>query len=137
LSPPLPSDRGQGFALIYSFSVFTHLPETLQARWLRALSARLAPAGVLLVSTHGRSYLPQLTGPERASFERGELVVRRPLVAGTNVCAAYHPEPALRGLLPEELEVAEHRPEGAVGNPTQDLWVLRKRAVAGTAPATP
>ena len=67
LSPPLPSDRGQRFTLIYSFSVFTHLPETLQARWLRTLSARLAPAGVLLVSTHGRSYLPQLTGPERAS----------------------------------------------------------------------
>ena len=134
LAPPLPDGPGLRFGLVYSFSVFTHLTEALQAPWLAELAARLDPAGVLLISTHGKSYLSDLSTEERAHFEAGELVVRQPRVAGTNVCAAYHPAEAMRRLVPPGLEIIEHRPAGALGNPTQDLWVLRRTSEALATP---
>lgn len=79
----------------------------------------------------------QLAAAVATRLGAGELVVRQPRVAGTNVCAAYHPPGAMRRLLPADLEVLEHRPEGALGNPTQDLWVLRKARAAPVPPATP
>ena len=126
LAPPLPAGIALGFGLVYAFSVFTHLTGALQAPWLAELATRLEPGGTLLISTHGKSYLSDLSTEERARFEAGELVVRQPRVAGTNVCAAYHPVEAMRRLIPPGLEIVEHRPAGAQGNPTQDLWVLRK-----------
>lgn len=137
LAPPLPDGLGRRFGLVYAFSVFTHLTEDLQAPWLAELAARLELGGVLLISTHGKSYLSDLSMEERARFEVGELVVRQPRVAGTNVCAAYHPAEAMQRLVPPGLEVLEHRPAGALGNPTQDLWVLRRTSGMLAMPARP
>ena len=76
------------------------------------------------MTTHGRSYLPKLDADERARFERGELVVRWGDVPGSNLCSAYHPERYLRDTFAEGFELVELEPEGARGNPTQDLVVL-------------
>ncbi len=48
----------------------------------------LRPGGRLLVTTHGRSYVPRLEPDERARFERGELVVRWGDLAGQRTSAA-------------------------------------------------
>lgn len=125
LGPPLPFS-GRRFHLVYAFSVFTHLPERLQVSWLAEIASRLHPGGLLALSTHGEAFEGALRDEERARYRRGELVVREPAVAGTNVCAAYHPRGALERLLPRDLEALEHRPSGARGNPPQDLWLLRK-----------
>jgi SAM-dependent methyltransferase len=125
LGPPLPATLAD-LDLVYAFSVFTHLPEELQTAWLRELSSRLKHGGLLLLSTMGDAFVDRLTEDERQLYSRGALVLRQPSVAGTNVCAAYHPEGALERLLPEDLEVVRKVPEGARGNPPQDLWILRK-----------
>jgi hypothetical protein len=80
----------------------------------------------LLLTTHGRSYLPRLDAGERARFEAGELVVRWNDVPGTNLCSAYHPEHYLRQTFARGFTFVELEPEGARGNPTQDLVLLRK-----------
>jgi hypothetical protein len=80
----------------------------------------------LLLTTHGRSYVPRLTDDERARFENGELVVRWADVAGTNLCSAYHPEPYLRDTFADGFAFLELEAEGARGNPTQDLVLLRR-----------
>ncbi|MEM9558050.1 MAG: class I SAM-dependent methyltransferase [Acidobacteriota bacterium] len=126
LEPPLPFDAARRFDLIYAFSVFTHLPAALQVDWLDEMARRLNPGGLLALSTHGDALLERLDDAERAAYEAGELVVRRPSVAGTNVCAAYHPSAAMQHLLPPTLEVVRHESKGALGNPPQDLWVLRR-----------
>lgn len=127
LRPPLPLEPDLELDLIYAFSVFTHMTEDLQQSWLEELGSRLAVGGVLAISTHGRAFVENLSAEERARFERGELVVREPVAAGTNVCAAYHPPGSLEALLPPSLEVWQHLPEAARGNAPQDLWLLRRR----------
>jgi hypothetical protein len=106
--------------------VFTHLTAELQLAWRDELLRVLRPAGLLLLTTHGRSYLPRLDADERGRFGRGELVVRWADVPGTNLCSAYHPEPYLRGIFARGFAFVELEPEGARGNPTQDLVLLRK-----------
>lgn len=124
LAPPLPFS-GQEFGMVYALSVFTHLPETLQRPWLQELSRVLRPGGHLVFSTHGARYLDQMTTDERNLFQAGRLVVRYEDRAGTNTCGAYHPEDYVRSQLPSALRVVDFIPEGALGNPHQDLWLVR------------
>ncbi len=126
LDPPL-AFANESFDLVYALSVLTHLTAPLQLAWRDELRRVLRPGGLLLVTTHGRSYLPRLTPAERERFERGELVVRWGDVAGTNLCSAYHPEAYLRGTLADGFAFVELEPEGARGNPTQDLVLLRRQ----------
>ncbi len=125
LKPPLPF-ADESFDLVYALSVFTHLTAPLQLAWRDELSRVLRPGGLLLVTTHGRSYLRRLALDERERFERGELVVRWGDVPGTNLCSAYHPEAYLRDVFARGFALVELEPEGAKGNPTQDLVLLRK-----------
>jgi SAM-dependent methyltransferase len=114
------------FDVVYALSVFTHLTGDLQLAWRDELHRVLGPGGRLLISTHGRSYLAKLDPDEREQFERGELVVRWPEMPGTNLCSAYHPEQYLRETFARGFTFVELDPEGARGNPTQDLVLLRK-----------
>jgi SAM-dependent methyltransferase len=125
LAPPVDFDDAT-FDLVYALSVFTHLTDDLQLTWRDELRRVLRPGGRLLITTHGRSYLPRLEPPERERFERGELVVRWSDVPGTNLCSAYHPESYLRETFGTGFAFLELDPEGARGNPTQDLVLLRK-----------
>lgn len=125
LAPPLDFDDAS-FDLVYALSVFTHLTDELQLAWRDELRRVLRPGGFLLLSTHGRSYLPRLDRDERERFERGELVVRWSDLPGTNLCSAYHPERYLRETFAAGFRFLELDPEGARGNPTQDLVLLRR-----------
>jgi SAM-dependent methyltransferase len=125
LAPPL-SYADESFDLVYALSVFTHLTAELQTAWRDELRRVLRPGGRLLVTTHGNAYLPRLDGDERARFERGELVVRWGDLPGSNLCSAYHPEQYVRTSLAHGFELTTIEPEGARGNPTQDLIVLRR-----------
>ena len=124
LAPPLAFDDG-AFDLVYGLSVFTHLPEELQVAWLHELSRVLRPDGRLLLTTHGKRYRERLDGAERARFDAGEIVVRWQEVAGSNLCAAFHPPGALARLADRFEEIA-FVPEGAEGNPHQDVSVFRR-----------
>jgi SAM-dependent methyltransferase len=64
--PPLPYSDAS-FDLIYGLSVFTHLDEELQARWLTELRRVSRPGGLVLLTTHGEVFSERL-GPD--DFER-------------------------------------------------------------------
>ena len=125
LAPPL-AFADESFDLVYALSVFTHLTADLQLAWRDELRRVLRPGGRLLITTHGRSYAPRLDDDERARFEEGELVVRWSELAGSNLCSAYHPEQYLRDTFAQGFAFLELEAEGARGNPTQDLVLLRK-----------
>ena len=126
LLPPTryPDDR---FGLVYALSVLTHLTEPLQLAWMNEFHRILRPCGVLLLSLHGASYLPSLSEQESATFLGGQVVTRFEQREGTNLCCAFHPETFVRNVLATNFEVVDFVPEGATGNPHQDLWMLRKR----------
>ena len=125
LRPPLPYEDGT-FDLVYALSVFTHLPLDLQRAWLTELRRVLRPGGVLVVSLLGEHYLPRLTADEHERFRAGQPVVRNEQRAGTNLCAAYHPMCFVRDQWGAGFAMRVFRPEGALGNPHQDLYVFER-----------
>ena len=52
IRPPLPFDDGS-MDLVYSLSLFTHLPEHLASEWLNDLARVLKPGALLITTTHG------------------------------------------------------------------------------------
>jgi len=90
--PPLVGDL-PAFALIYAFSVFSHLSEDLARRWIAALGARLRPGGLLVLTTRGQVFLDELEAARAAPPESDRMQrtlaalpsaheVRRRLAAG-------------------------------------------------------
>ena len=90
LAPPT-EYADDSFDLIYALSVFTHLPESLQMAWMAEFRRILRPGGTLLFTTFGDRAKPRLGARDRADFESGRLVVKRPNMAGSNLCIALHP----------------------------------------------
>jgi SAM-dependent methyltransferase len=127
LDPPLPYGE-RSFDLAYALSVFTHLDEGRQRAWMAEMHRVIRPGGHLLLTTHGRRYRAELGPEEEVRFDAGELVVRRGDEPGSNACGAYHPETYVRERLAPPFEPVCFRPEGALGNPHQDLWLLRRPA---------
>jgi len=128
LSPPL-AFTDDSFDLAYALSVFTHLPEAIQHDWMDELRRVIRPNGFLLLTTHGERYLERLDDDERRRFRGGELVVRWAEVPGTNLCTTFHPASWVRErLVPHGFEEVDFAPEGAAGNPYQDLFLLRRAA---------
>ena len=66
--PPFPEMAGDkpvgGFNLIYSLSVFTHLPERMARMWMEEIHSRLAPEGMVIFTTHGDSALNTICNSE-------------------------------------------------------------------------
>jgi SAM-dependent methyltransferase len=127
LAPPLGWDDS-AFDLVYALSVFTHLTADLQVSWMDELARIVKPGGHLIISTHGDMYEHRLDGEERRLYAAGQLVVKNDTRApGQNTCSAYHPQAYVRGALAaSRFDVVQFIPEGARGNPRQDLYVLRK-----------
>jgi SAM-dependent methyltransferase len=92
LEPPTRYES-ESLDLIYALSVLSHLSEPLQGAWVAEFRRLLRPGGLLIVSVLGESVRGRLTPERMQRFDRGELVVERPRMAGSNVCSAYHPRP--------------------------------------------
>jgi SAM-dependent methyltransferase len=129
LQPPLPY-RDEQFDLVYALSVFTHLPEPLQFAWMREMKRVLKPGGFLIFSTHGEPYLGDLTPDQQADFRAGRAVVKERDDAGTNRCGVYVSEAYVRTRLADGFRMVDFLPQGATGNPLQDLVLFQKPDLA-------
>jgi SAM-dependent methyltransferase len=125
LMPPLAYDDN-AFDFVYALSVFTHLAESTQAAWMHELARVVKPGGHLLVTTHGDFYTQYLDEDERRRYHAGQLVLRPGLVEGDNVCAAFQSESQVRSTLAAGWQMVACVPEGSLGTPRQDLYLLRK-----------
>jgi SAM-dependent methyltransferase len=66
--PPLPFDDGF-FDFVAGISVFTHLPEDLQFRWLEELRRITRPGGLLIMTTSGEKNWSNLPEEQRRLVE--------------------------------------------------------------------
>lgn len=124
LAPPLVFAAGT-FDFVYALSVFTHLPEPLQISWMKELRRILKPDRHFLLTVHGTRYVEHLTEDERRRFESGRLVVKEGF-PGSNRFGAYHPYAYVKEILAEGFTLVDFIPEGARGNPHQDVYLLRR-----------
>jgi SAM-dependent methyltransferase len=127
LEPPLDFPRGS-MDLVYAFSVFTHLTEPLQDAWMDEMSRVLSPGGYLIITTHGQFYRKHLDTRNKELFDQGKIVVLKGDKAGENVCATYHPEKYVREKFQSRFQILDCIPEGAKGNPRQDIWLMQKKS---------
>jgi SAM-dependent methyltransferase len=126
LEPPLPYVGGS-FDLVYAMSVLSHLSEPLQQAWIAEFHRILRPGGLLLVSVLGEACADRLTEEQRQRFDRGELVVERTGMAGSNLCTAYHPRTYVREqLLADFANVRFVEDESADRGLLQDPYVARR-----------
>ena len=124
VTPPM-NYRDEFFDFIFAGSVFTHMTEDLQFRWLAELNRVLRPGGVLMVTLHGDYYVKHLKPDLASKYARGEHVVVRSRKAGSNQCGAFHPPRYVRERMSMGFELVEHVP---MGWDTQDMVILRKSA---------
>ena len=122
LAPPLEYDD-DSFDFIYAISVFTHLPQDLQDAWIEEMKRVLAPGGLLLVTTHGDSFLHVLSRDERTRYENAELVVARENYPGTNLCSAHQSRNQVEQVLAKDFEYLCFKPSSNEFG--QDISLLR------------
>lgn len=112
------------FDVVYAVSVFTHLTEERQRRWLDEFARIIRPGGLLLLTTHGdRLAAEALTEAELGDYRAGRIVVCYSRQEGSNLCSAYHPVNSLERLT-EDFDVVERLIEVLVRH---DLNVLVRR----------
>ena len=85
LMPPLEYDDEQ-FDLIWSYSIFTSLPEANHRAWLEELARKLRPGGVMVHTTHSYEYL------KRASAFSPEALVKYKLEGSVEEFIRSDPE---------------------------------------------
>jgi SAM-dependent methyltransferase len=129
LAPPTPYVTGS-FDLVYALSVFSHLDEPLQHAWVVEFKRLLRPGGLLVLSVLGERLRHRLDVEERRRFDRGEMVVQRPRMAGRNLCSVYHPRSYVTGTLLEGFAEVRGFDLGSPAQPIlQDAYVARRKKV--------
>jgi len=123
--PPTTFEDGR-FDLIYALSVFTHLTQPVGDRWMSELVRLLRPGGMVLFTTHGESFVHQLSPKEAADFDAGRPVVRRPSMEGANACATYHPHSYVERHLLRDLSILEFTPKARGEVFPQDVYLARR-----------
>jgi SAM-dependent methyltransferase len=136
LVPPLPF-ADASFDLVYGISVFTHLREAMQFRWLAELSRVTRPGATLAMTTHGRTAIDFSRLSPAAYRETCERVAREGFVeSGANAqldghadhrgeyVNVYHDEAYVRRTWGRWFEVCAILPGYILHH---DLVVMRRR----------
>jgi SAM-dependent methyltransferase len=114
--------------LVYSVSVFTHLPEEMQFAWLEELRRVTRPGGFLLLSFHGENHHHSVPAADREAYRRSGFYYLRvgdtPGLPGFYQ-AAFHTDGYVRSVWTRFFDVLEVRVLGLEG--LQDLVVCRRR----------
>lgn len=125
LDPPLIYPNNF-FDFSYAISVFTHMTEQGQDKWLAELARVTKPGKYILLSLHGESRLSELNPEEKQQFGAGQLVVKNIGIEGSNPFGAYHPYRYVVDHFSNELELKRFIPQGEQDS-NQDIYLFQKR----------
>ncbi|MCX6591158.1 MAG: class I SAM-dependent methyltransferase [Acidobacteria bacterium] len=125
--PPLSFPAGN-FDLVYSISVFTHLDQPLQERWIAELERVTASGALLLVTVHGEATWHGLPMEDVEQLRQQGFLFKRSSkwrgILPDWYHTAYHSRAHAVEAFGRHFEVVSYVPEGFG---YQDLLVLRKR----------
>ena len=116
------------FDLVYGMSVLTHIDTDQQVDWIYELARILKKDGVLLLSTQGDFYLPDLLPGEKRKFARKGIFTKSYPRQGHRMMSTYHNQTHFKKMVSPWFTILEYYPGNA--NPHklggQDLWILKK-----------
>jgi SAM-dependent methyltransferase len=127
LEPPLPFED-DFFDLLFSFSVYTHLPPDLQFRWLGEQLRIVRPGGLVSLSVHGDAYQHRLTPEERLQYRSEGVVVHGSTWEGGPWFTSFNSPRWMEHELLRGHEIV-HREIHPPGADNQDRWIIRKPLV--------
>ena len=127
--PPLKFDNSY-FDLVYSISIFTHLPEDMQMSWLKELSRVTKIGGYALITVHGKYMFPayRLSEHELSKFKESGFYYSEageteglPSFYGSTI----HSDKYIKSKWSKFFEIREIVRGGANGH--QDVVICRRR----------
>jgi len=123
--------KDETFDLIYSISIFTHLPEDMQFAWLSELRRVAKPGAYLMLTTHGEKHFKNLQGDEKVRMTEKGFYYRESnasLTDGLPVFyqTSYHTPSYVRQEWSRYFDVITVVPEGL--DNWQDVILLQKRS---------
>jgi trans-aconitate methyltransferase len=126
------ADRGETlfgkYDLIIALSVLTHLPASEQANWLNILHSLLNPQGLVWLSTHGKTYLHQITHQQKKQLSEQGILTLGADKKGSRQMRTYHSYSGMKQLLGQDWEIVMYydgqKFPGILGG--QDAWLLKK-----------
>ncbi|MFT5208960.1 MAG: ubiquinone/menaquinone biosynthesis C-methylase UbiE [Flavobacterium sp.] len=126
-APPL-AFKDVSFDLIFSISVFTHLPENMQFKWLEELQRITKPGGLLLLTTHGETALPEVSIKDEEQFKNAGFFYLKG--EGTDGLPdfyqnSYHRHAYIMEKWSQYFEIIKIIDRGVVG--FQDMVICRRR----------
>jgi len=125
--PPL-KHANDSFDFVYCMSVFTHLPEDMQFKWLAELNRIVKPEGYLIVTTHGEFYHDQISPQHRRQLEAdGFLHFNNGLTEGLPdfYLTTFHGHDYIRRRWASHLEIINIESRAILGR--QDAVLCRKK----------
>ncbi len=127
LIPPL-DYQSDFFDLVYSASVFTHLSEDYQIKWLAEIKRVLKSGGIYIFTVHGDYYANKLLSEEElAEYNKGKLVTRMNTDEVSRTTSIFQSADYMRSELLRDWEIVAHYPkhEFEIAG-SQDIWIIRK-----------
>jgi hypothetical protein len=108
--------------------VLTHLPANEQANWLNKLHSLLNAQGLVWLSTHGKTYLHQLTHQQKKQLSEQGILTLGADKKGSRQMRTYHTYSGMKLLLGRDWEIVMYydgqKFPGILGG--QDAWLLKK-----------
>ncbi|MEI6585406.1 MAG: class I SAM-dependent methyltransferase [Sediminibacterium sp.] len=124
------------FNLVFGISVFTHLSKSATIEWIIELHRIIQTDGILLVTTHGSFFMPQLFATEKkqllaTGFFSKSFSVNNNILGDRND-TSYHTQAYFEDLINNYFKLVSFydgskHPEKMGG---QDLWILQKKIAA-------
>jgi SAM-dependent methyltransferase len=128
-NPHMPPTRYEAgtFDLVYSGSVFTHLPEDMQWAWLKELHRVTQTGAFLALTFHGVDYYRYLPADTKVEFEKTGFAYTGTSTPGLPdfYRTTWHSHDYIRARWSEIFEVVHIAPRGLEG--MQDIALCRRR----------
>jgi len=130
--PPLLYEDAS-FDLVYAISVFTHIDEDYQFRWLAELKRIVKPGGTCLITLHGPGTWNEMPVHDQETLERcGFVFIRTDATRGLFpdwYQTAFHRQAYVESKFAQYFDVVGFIPRGL--NQHQDIVVLERRHADG------
>lgn len=127
LYPPLVFDDNS-IDVVFSTSVFNHLSDEQQFRWLNEIYRILSPGGIFIFTTQGDFQASKkLTKQELDTYQDKNIVIRANTSLGSRTYSIFQGEFYTRDVLLSGSNIIAHLKDIEIGdNDILDLWIIKK-----------